>query len=195
MRKITFCENNSRICLEDAGAVRRRANQGRCGHEGTALHDFRPRRAAPPASALGLLLALFATGSASAELARPNSAGPARPTSIASAPAKSPTSAPLPPAYPGRRRASARRAGRCLSSEGGALRPAGCAGPGTTAAEICLASRLDLTEDSGYFKSAIRAATAMNDAPKPPAFWYWINCSDKKTGEKQKFPLALTAGS
>jgi hypothetical protein len=36
---------------------------------------------------------------------------------------------------------------------------------------------------------------AMNDAPKPPAFWYWINCSDKKTGEKQKFPLAYAVNT
>jgi hypothetical protein len=47
-----------------------------------------------------------------------SSAGRGRPTSIASAPVKSPTSAPSPPACGDRRPASARRAGRCSSGEG-----------------------------------------------------------------------------
>jgi hypothetical protein len=47
-----------------------------------------------------------------------SSVGPGRPTSIASAPVKSPTSAPSPPACGDRRPASARRAGRCSSGEG-----------------------------------------------------------------------------
>jgi hypothetical protein len=64
-----------------------------------------------------------------------------------------------------------------------------------TTAEICLASRLDSTEDSEYFKAQFAQGMTVNDAPKPPAFWYWINCSDKKTGEKQKFPLAYAVNT
>jgi hypothetical protein len=70
------------------------------------------------ALALGLMLAQSATSSARADIATPEQKKAARPTSIVSAPAKSPTSGPSPPACGGKRPISAKPAGRCSSSEG-----------------------------------------------------------------------------
>lgn len=66
---------------------------------------------------LGLLLALLAIGSASAEPGTPNKKGPAHPTSIGFVPARSRMFGPSPPACGGRGPASATPAGLCSSSE------------------------------------------------------------------------------